>query len=87
MTLSACLSWPLLWPKSQIRLGRGTPPDKQDRQSCRRRAMARTPQRYRTCRTSLWHRIWTCIWHRIRTTTTTTTVHFTNIDKYFAEQP
>ena len=23
MTLSACLSWPLLWPKSQIRLGAG----------------------------------------------------------------
>ena len=23
MTLSACLSWPLLWPKSQIRLGVG----------------------------------------------------------------
>ena len=23
MTLSACVSWPLLWPKSQIRLGAG----------------------------------------------------------------
>ena len=23
MTISACLSWPLLWPKSQIRLGAG----------------------------------------------------------------
>ena len=23
ITLSACLSWPLLWPKSQIRLGAG----------------------------------------------------------------
>ena len=23
MTLSACVSWPLLWPKSQIRLGVG----------------------------------------------------------------
>ena len=23
MTLSACLSWPLLWPNSQIRLGAG----------------------------------------------------------------
>ena len=23
MPLSACLSWPLLWPKSQIRLGAG----------------------------------------------------------------
>ena len=58
MTLSACVNWPLLWPKSQIRLGAGdVPPHRQDRQSCRRQAMARTPQRYRTCRTSLWHRI------------------------------
>ena len=31
MTLSACVNWPLLWPKSQIRLGRGTPPHRQDR--------------------------------------------------------
>ena len=23
MTLSACISWPMLWPKSQIRLGAG----------------------------------------------------------------
>ena len=23
MTLSACVTWPLLWPKSQIRLGAG----------------------------------------------------------------
>ena len=33
MTLGACISWPMLWPKSQIRLGAGdttpqtTPPD------------------------------------------------------------
>ena len=31
VTLSACMSWPLLWPKSQIRLGQGTPPQGQHR--------------------------------------------------------
>ena len=67
MTLSACVSWPLRWLKSQIRLGAAdTTP--QTRPPV-------VPQRYRTCRTSLWHRIRTCIWHRIRTTTTRTRVH------------
>ena len=75
MTLSACLSWPLLWPKIQIRWGAGTPPQRQHHQSCRRQAMARPPQRYRTCRTCIWHRIWTCIGHRILTMTTTAMVH------------
>ena len=70
MTLSACVSWPLLWPKSQIRLGAGdttaktTPP------------VVPAPSRPHgktavTVRTSLCHWIQTCIWHRIRTTTTT----------------
>ena len=67
MTRSACLSWPLLWPKSQIRLGAGGTTPQQDCQSCWCQAMARTPQCCRTCRTTLWH--------RIRTETTTTTVH------------
>ena len=31
MTLSAYISWSMLWPKSQIRLGRGTPPHRQHR--------------------------------------------------------
>src|SRR4051812_38765126 len=33
MTLSACLSWPLLWPKSQIRLGAGESAPWQDRRN------------------------------------------------------
>src|SRR4051812_8875073 len=69
MTLSACLSWPLLWPKSQIRLGAGdtTPKTTPPVVPAPSRPHARPLQR---CRTSLCHWIQTCIWHRIRTTTT-----------------
>src|SRR4051812_7667043 len=59
MNLRDCLSWNMLWPKCQIRLGRGTPPHGQHRQSCRRQAMARPLQ----CRqliqaTTPWTRMW-----------------------------
>ena len=58
----------MLLPKSQIRLGRGTPPHGQHRQSCWRQAMTRPPQHRRLIRATTPQ---ACIWHRIRATTTT----------------
>src|SRR3954471_18862010 len=71
MTLSACLiGWPLLWPKSQIRLGAGdttpktTPPVVPAPSRPHGKTAATVPEIPMPL-------IQTCIWHRIRTTTTT----------------
>ena len=67
MTLSACLNWSMLWPKSQIHLGAGDTTPQTTPPVVPAPSHGKTPQRYR-CQL-----IQTCIWHRMRTTTT---IHF-----------
>ncbi|KAI4983499.1 hypothetical protein ZWY2020_025365 [Hordeum vulgare] len=81
MTLSACLSWPLLWPKSQIRLGAGDTTPQTTPPVVPAPSHGKTSRRYPDM-----HISGSCIWHGVRDGGDDDDGTFTKVDKYFAEQ-